>query len=87
MDLLKIGKKGQVTIPKAVLKAAGMPDEARVVVEATSDGGIVLRQAVVYPVEAYTDERVREFEQANTIPAAMERRVEAYLKKKARKKR
>lgn len=30
--------------------------------------------------------RVREFEQANTIPAALERRVEAYLKK-VRKKR
>ena len=86
MDLLKIGKKGQVTIPRSVLKAAGMPDEARVVVEATSDGAIVLRQAVVYPVETYTDERVREFERANAIPAAMERRVEAYLKK-VRKKR
>lgn len=86
MDLLKIGKKGQVTIPRSVLKAAGIPDEAQVLVEATSDGAIVLRQAVVYPIEAYTDERVREFEQANTIPAALERRVEAYLKK-ARKKR
>jgi bifunctional DNA-binding transcriptional regulator/antitoxin component of YhaV-PrlF toxin-antitoxin module len=86
MDLLKIGKKGQVTIPRAILRAAGMPEEAQVVVEATSDGAIVLRQAIVYPVEVYSDERVREFEKANAIPAAMERRVEAYLKK-ARKKR
>ena len=36
----------------------------------------------MYPIELYTDERAREFEETNTIPAAMERRVEAYLKKK-----
>ena len=86
MDLLKIGKKGQVTIPKAVLRAAGIPDEARVMVEATGDGAIVMRQAVVYPIESYTEDRIKEFEKANAIPAAMERRVEAYLKK-GRKKR
>ena len=39
-----------------------------------------MRQAAVYPVELYTDERVREFEETNTIPAAPARRVEAYLK-------
>jgi len=86
MELVKIGKKGQVTIPRSVLKAAGMPEEARVVVEATGDGAIVMRQAAVYPVEIYSEERIREFEKANAIPAAMERRVQAYLKK-SRKKR
>ena len=82
MDLVKIGKKGQITIPRAVLKAAGIAEESRVVLEATPDGAIVMRQAAVYPVELYTDERVREFEETNTLPPAMERRVEAYLRKK-----
>lgn len=82
MELAKIGKKGQVTIPRSVLKAAGIAEESRVVLEVTSDGAIVMRQAAVYPVELYTDERLKEFDETNTIPAAMERRVEAYLKKK-----
>ena len=82
MELAKIGKKGQVTIPRSVLKAAGIAEESRVMLEVTGDGAIVMRQAAVYPVELYTDERVKEFEETNTIPAAMERRVEAYLKKK-----
>jgi AbrB family looped-hinge helix DNA binding protein len=82
MELAKIGKKGQVTIPRSVLKAAGIAEESRVMLEVTSDGAIVMRQAAVYPVELYTDERVKEFDETNTIPAAMERRVEAYLKKK-----
>jgi bifunctional DNA-binding transcriptional regulator/antitoxin component of YhaV-PrlF toxin-antitoxin module len=85
MELAKIGKKGQLTIPRSVLKAAGIQDEARVVLEATPDGAIVMRQAAVYPIEMYSDERLREFEEANTIPAAMERRVAAYLKKKRAK--
>lgn len=82
MELVKIGKKGQITIPRAVLKAAGIAEESRVVLEATPDGAIVMRQAAVYPVELYTDDRVREFEETNTLPPAMERRVEAYLRKK-----
>lgn len=82
MELVKIGKKGQITIPRAVLKAAGIAEESRVVLEATPDGAIVMRQAAVYPVEIYTDDRVREFEETNTLPPAMERRVEAYLRKK-----
>lgn len=47
--------------------------------------GIVLRPVAVYPIEMYSEDRVREFEEANTIPAAMERRIQDYLKK--RKKR
>lgn len=86
MELAKIGKKGQLTIPRSVLKAAGISEESRVALEATSDGAIVLRPVAVYPVETYSDERVAEFEETNTIPAAMERRVQAYLKKRTKKR-
>lgn len=86
MELAKLGKKGQLTIPRSVLKAAGIPDESRVVIEVTADGAIVMRPAAVYPVETYSDARVREFEEANTLPKAMERRVQAYLKAKRAKK-
>lgn len=86
MELAKIGKKGQLTIPRSVLRAAGIADEARVVLEATADGAIVLRQVAVYPMENYSEDRIREFEETNTIPAAMERRVQAYLKKKRAKR-
>lgn len=85
MELAKIGKKGQLTIPRSVLKAAGIDEESRVMLEATADGAIVLRPVAVSPVELYSEDRVREFEATNTVPAAMERRVEAYLKKHAKK--
>jgi AbrB family looped-hinge helix DNA binding protein len=81
MELAKIGKKGQLTIPRSVLRAAGISEESRVILETTADGAIVLRPLAACPIEMYSEERVRELEEGNTIPVAMEHRVEAYLKK------
>jgi hypothetical protein len=33
----------------------------------------------------YSERRVREFEETNTLPAAMERRIQAYLKKRQKR--
>ena len=35
----------------------------------------VLRQARVYPIELYTDERIAKFERENAVPAELERRA------------
>ena len=82
MEVAKIGKKGQLTIPRSVLRAAGIAEESRVVLEATADGAIVLRPVAIYPIEMYSDERVREFQETTTIPEAMEKRVQEYLTKR-----
>lgn len=59
--MTRIGKKGQVSIPKAVLDKLGIEPETVMLVESTDDGSIVLRPAGVYPVELYSDARVSEF--------------------------
>ena len=82
MELAKIGKKGQITIPRSVLRAAGITKECRVVLEATADGAIVVRPVAVYPIEMYSDERVMELEETNAIPADMQTRVQNYAKKR-----
>ncbi len=82
MELVKLGKKGQVTIPRSILKAIGIRDEAPLLVETTSDGAIVLRPAAVYPIEVYSDARIEEFERANTVPQDLEARVDAFIRKK-----
>jgi len=81
MNFAKIGKTGEVTIPRSVLRAARISEESRVLIEATADGAIVLRPAGMYAIEVYSDDRVREFEATNALPLALERRVQAYLKK------
>lgn len=60
MNMAKIGKKGQVSIPKAVLDKLGIEPETVMLVEAADDGSIVLRPAGVYPVELYSDARLSE---------------------------
>ncbi|GAB6064765.1 AbrB/MazE/SpoVT family DNA-binding domain-containing protein [Deferrisoma palaeochoriense] len=61
MELAKLGKKGQLSIPRTVLERAGIPTGSPVLVEATDDGAIVIRAAAVYPLETYSAERVAEF--------------------------
>lgn len=60
MDTTRVGKKGQVSIPRAILSRLGIQAETVLLVEATDDGAIVLRPAGVYPVEIYSDARVSE---------------------------
>jgi AbrB family looped-hinge helix DNA binding protein len=67
MELAKLGKKGQVTIPRPVLKRLGLEGEVPLTVETTADGAIVLRQAVVVPIETYSEERIREFDETSRI--------------------
>jgi bifunctional DNA-binding transcriptional regulator/antitoxin component of YhaV-PrlF toxin-antitoxin module len=87
MDLLKLGKKGQLTIPKSILKQTGILEDAQLLVEAGADGSITLRQAGVYPIEIYTDTRVKEFEQADLLTPDEATRVRVALKRKAPRKR
>lgn len=39
MELVKLGKKGQLTIPKSILRAAGITDETPLLVESTGEIG------------------------------------------------
>jgi bifunctional DNA-binding transcriptional regulator/antitoxin component of YhaV-PrlF toxin-antitoxin module len=67
MDSVKLGKSGQVSIPRAILRRLGIQGEQTFLVDATSDGTIVLRQAGIYPLESYTDERMREFDEGDRL--------------------
>jgi len=75
--LVKVGSKGQVSIPKAILARVGIRKETPMLVEVTADGSILLRQAGVYPLEIYSAERLREFEEADRLSAAERKRLKA----------
>jgi AbrB family looped-hinge helix DNA binding protein len=80
MELVKLGKRGQVSIPRAVLRRLGIAGEQTLLVDTTDDGSIVLRQAGVYPLETYSEERRCEFEQADCLTAAEKARLKRRLK-------
>jgi len=75
MDMTRLGRKGQVSIPKAILDRLGLEPETVLLVETASDGSIILRPAGVYPVEIYSDARIQEFLDADRMTDDEARRV------------
>jgi AbrB family looped-hinge helix DNA binding protein len=84
MEVVKLGKKGQVSLPAAVLRKLGLQGAATLLVETTDDGAVVLRPAGVYPIELYTDARIAEFDQANRLTESEKARVRKALGRRKR---
>ena len=70
---LTMNSRGVVTLPAKLRQAMGLKADYQLIAEMTSEG-LLLRPAVTLPIEIYTDERIREFEQG-------EAELAAYLKK------
>ena len=79
MNLIKLGKKGQVSIPQGVLRQLGIAPDTPLLVETTDDGAIVLRQVSVHPIEIYSDERLAEFAREDAMTPAQAARVKPLL--------
>ena len=80
MNIVKLGKKGQVSIPKAILRELALQDESMLLVEPTPDGGILLRPAGIYPIERYSDTRLKEFSQEDVLTPEEAKRAKKKLK-------
>jgi len=60
MESAKVGKRGAVIVPARLRKRFGIEEGTLVTAEETEDG-ILIRPAVVVPVERYSPERKAEF--------------------------
>jgi AbrB family looped-hinge helix DNA binding protein len=80
METAKLGKRGQVSIPKAVLDQLGIEAESILLVDITEDGAILLRPAAVYPIEIYSDARVAEFMEEDRMTPEERERLQKKLK-------
>ena len=79
MDVVKLGKKGQISIPKKIIDQLGIEGESLLLVETTEDGALILRPAGVYPIEIYSDERLEEFAAADEMNPELAKRLEHKL--------
>ena len=79
MDMTRLGKKGQVSIPKAILERLGLEPETVLLVDTTPDGAIRLRPAGVYPLELYSEARVAEFLAEDELSGDERRRLDDAL--------
>jgi len=81
MEVIKLGKKGQVSIPKSILSQLGLPSETLLLVETTQEGGILLQPAGVYPIEVYSQERLDAFAEADQLTVEEAQAITAKLGK------
>jgi len=65
-----ITSRGVVTLPAKLRQALGLQADDQLIAETTPDG-LLLRPAVTLPVEIYSPEREREFDEAEAELAAV----------------
>jgi AbrB family looped-hinge helix DNA binding protein len=65
----RVGKRGTVVIPAALRRRYGIEEGSFVVAE-PREGGVLIRPALVLPVEVNTPERKAQFLLSNAIDAA-----------------
>jgi AbrB family looped-hinge helix DNA binding protein len=63
--MLTVTSRGVVTLPAKLRRALGIRADDHLIAETTPDG-LLLRPAVTLPVEVYTEQRIREFDEAET---------------------
>ena len=81
MELLKLGERGQLSLPASIRHELRLEPETMHTAELTPDGAILLRPAVDDLIEIYDDERLAEFEEENRLTDEEERRLEQLLGK------
>ena len=69
MEVTKLGKRGTMVLPASLRRRYGFEEGSVIVAEEHADG-ILIRPAVVMPVETYTRERKAEFLLNNAVDAA-----------------
>lgn len=60
MEAVKVGRRGTIIVPAKLRKRYGIEEGSLVTTEPLEDG-VLIRPAVVVPVERYTSERKAEF--------------------------
>jgi len=79
-DASKVGKRGTIVLPARMRRRYGI-EEGTMVVAEESPYGILIRPAVVVPVEIYTPERKAEFLLSNAVDAEDYRAARAEVRR------
>ena len=80
VESAKVGKRGAIVVPAKLRKRFGI-EEGSIVIAEEKEDGILIRPAVVVPVERYTPERKAEFLLSNAIDLADYRNARKEVRK------
>lgn len=82
--IVSVNERGSLTLPRDVRDRLGISRGGQVILDVSEDGDISLKAGAVFPIEIYTEERLREFDAMNN--KALEGRKFVALKPKAKAK-
>jgi AbrB family looped-hinge helix DNA binding protein len=80
MQSARVGKRGAIIVPAKLRKRFGI-EEGSIVIAEEKDDGILIRPAMIVPVERYTPERKAEFLLSNAIDQADYRKARKEVRK------
>ena len=80
MEAAKVGKRGAIIVPAKLRKRFGI-EEGSIVTAEEKDDGILIRPAVIVPVERYTPERKAEFLLSNAVDERDYRKARTAVRK------
>jgi AbrB family looped-hinge helix DNA binding protein len=80
MESAKVGKRGAIIVPARLRKRFGI-EEGTMIVAEEKDDGILIRPAVVVPVERYSPERKAEFLLSTATTSADYRKARRLVRK------
>jgi AbrB family looped-hinge helix DNA binding protein len=80
MQSARVGKRGAIVVPAKLRKRFGI-EEGSIVIAEEKDNGILIRPAMVVPVERYTPERRAEFLLSNAVDAVDYRKARKEVRK------
>ena len=80
MEVARIGKRGVIVVPAKLRRRFGLDEGSMVTTEETDDG-ILVRPAVLIPVERYIPERKAEFLLSTAANASDYRRARKAVRK------
>jgi AbrB family looped-hinge helix DNA binding protein len=80
MEAVKVGKRGSIIVPAKLRKRYGIEEGTIVTAQPTEDG-VLIRPAIVLPVERYSPERRAEFLLTNATDARDYQRARKEVKK------
>lgn len=80
MQSARVGKRGAIVVPARLRKRFGI-EEGSIVIAEEKEDGILIRPAMVVPVERYSPERKAEFLLSNAVDAADYRKARREVRK------
>jgi AbrB family looped-hinge helix DNA binding protein len=77
-ETLIVSGRGQITLPAGMRKTLGIAPGSAVIIE-ERDGELALKPAAVLEIDAYSDERIAEWDREDALTAAERQRILARL--------